>query len=80
MEHDPATLQVYISTAKGKVLKIGAKLELGRVLDAASKDGDGWEMKEGWALEMVGVPKTVQGENWIATWKEEVKLGANSLL
>lgn len=76
MEHDPATTQLYISTKKGKVLKVGAKLQLGKVLAAAGKDGDGWELSEGWALEMVGVPKGEQGEEWIKTWKEEVKQGA----
>jgi hypothetical protein len=80
MEHDPTTHQLYIATKKGRVLKVGAKLDLGKVLAAAGKDGDGWELKEGWALEMVGVPKGAEGEKWVQGWKEEVKQGAAALL
>lgn len=80
MEHDPSTTQLYIATKKGKVLKVGSKLTLEKVLAAAGKDGDGWELKEGWALEMVGVSKDEVGEKWIQTWKEEVKQRAAALL
>ena len=76
MEEDPAEFNLYIATKKGRVLKVGAKLELGKVLKAAAGEvgsGDGWELKEGWALEMVGVPKNAKGEEWIKNWKEELK-------
>lgn len=72
MEQDPAEFNMYIVTKKGRVLKVGAKLELGKVLAAAGKDGDGWELKEGWALEMVAVPKGAAGETWVANWKAEL--------
>jgi hypothetical protein len=76
MDHDPAEYDVYIATKKGRVLKVGAKLDLGRVLEAAGKaEGDGWELKEGWALEMVGVRKGEKGAAWIADWKEKLKAG-----
>ena len=85
MEHDPAQYQCYIATVQGRVLKVGAKLLLGKVLEAAAKvkEGekvDGWELKEGWALEMVAVPKGAEGEKWIASWKDEVKKGVGALL
>lgn len=80
MEHDPSAFNLYIATKKGRVLKVGAKLDLGKVLEAASRDGDGWELKEGWALEMVGVPKGSQGEAWVAGWKQEVKDGVKTIL
>ncbi|KAL8278920.1 hypothetical protein RQP46_008589 [Phenoliferia psychrophenolica] len=35
MEHDPSQLQLYIATVKGRVLKVGAKLTLEKVLAAA---------------------------------------------
>ena len=76
MEEDPAEFNLYIATKKGRVLKVGAKLELGKVLNAAAGEvgtGDGWELKEGWALEMVGVPKNAKGDEWIKNWKEELK-------
>ena len=80
MEHDPASTQLYVATKKGKVLKVGSKLTLEKVLAAAGKDGDGLVLQEGWALEMVGVPKTSAGEDWVQTWKAEVKSGAAALL
>lgn len=81
MEHDPASFQIYIATVKGKVLKVGAKLLLGKVLQATAKEqGDGWDLKEGWALEMVAVPKGPEGEKWIEGWKEEVKKGVGAIL
>ncbi|KAM0750439.1 hypothetical protein T439DRAFT_326403 [Meredithblackwellia eburnea MCA 4105] len=81
MEHDPSTTQLYIATVQGRVLKVGAKLTLAKVLDAAGKGGeDGWELKEGWSFEMVAVPKGPEGEDWVKTWKEEVKAGAAALL
>ena len=61
-------------------MKVGAKLTLEKVLAAAGKDGDGWELKEGWALEMVGVEKGEKGDEFIKGWKEEVKAGAAALL
>lgn len=74
MEKDPAEYDLYIATQRGRVLKVGAKLELGRVLEAAGKQaGDGWELKDGWALEMVGVPKGTKGQEWIATWKKQFR-------
>ncbi|GAA5826678.1 hypothetical protein JCM3770_003230 [Rhodotorula araucariae] len=85
MEQDPAAVQLYLATKRGRVLKIGAKLTLGKVLAAAgqSKAGepqDGWELKEGWALEMVGVPKGAAGEEWIQGWKAEVKADTAAIL
>lgn len=83
MEHDPAMINLYIATKKGKVLKVGAKLVLEKVLKAASGGeggDDGWELKEGWALEMVGVPKGEKGDEWVKKWKEEVKEGVAALL
>lgn len=74
MEHDPAELDVYIATKKGRVLKVGNKLALGRVLDAAGKEkGDGWELGEGWSLEVTGVPKGERGAQWIADWKLQLQ-------
>lgn len=80
MDHDPSITQLYVATKKGKVLKVGSKLTLEKVLAAASKDGDGLVLSEGWALEMTGVPKTSEGEAWIQTWKKEVQSGAAALL
>lgn len=85
MEHDPKSLQVYVATVRGRVLKVGNKLLLGKVLESVGKVGeggerDGWELKEGWALEMVAVPKGVEGEKWVEGWKEEVKKGVGALL
>lgn len=73
MEQDPNELNLYIATKKGRLLKVGAKLVLGKVLAAArTNEGDGWELKDGWALEMVGVPKTKEGDEWVANWKKEL--------
>ncbi|GAA5975895.1 hypothetical protein JCM11641_002831 [Rhodosporidiobolus odoratus] len=85
MGRDPSTNQLYLATSRGRVLKIGAKLTLGKVLEAAGKvkegeEKDGWELKEGWALEMVGVPKGSEGEEWIQEWKKEVKSGSKAIL
>ncbi|GAA6061365.1 hypothetical protein JCM10212_005819 [Sporobolomyces blumeae] len=88
MEHDPSQVQLYFATARGKVLKIGSKLTLAKVLDAASRlkegqtehDRDGWRLQEGWAFEMVGVPKTAEGEAWIQEWKKEVQAGTGAIL
>ena len=80
MEYDSNLLNLFISTAKGRVLKVGAKLLLGKVLEAARKDGDGWELREGWALEIMGVPKSVEGDQWVAKWKEEVKRNTVAIL
>ncbi|BGP40290.1 HSP70/90 co-chaperone [Rhodotorula kratochvilovae] len=85
MEQDPSAVQLYLATARGRVLKIGAKLTLGKVLAAAGQaragePQDGWELKEGWALEMVGVPKGPKGEEWIQGWKAEVKAGTAAIL
>ncbi|GAA5960779.1 hypothetical protein JCM21900_006870 [Sporobolomyces salmonicolor] len=86
MEHDPVSTQLYLATKQGKVLKIGAKLTLGKVLEAAGRpregemERDGWELKEGWALEMVGVPKGKEGEDWIQEWKKEVQEGKKAIL
>ncbi|GAA5820199.1 hypothetical protein JCM11251_005522 [Rhodosporidiobolus azoricus] len=82
---DPSDTQLYLSTYRGRVLKIGAKLTLGKVLEAAGKvkegeDRDGWELREGWALEIVGVPKGREGEEWVQQWKEEVKEGKKAIL
>ncbi|KWU46977.1 hypothetical protein RHOSPDRAFT_31109 [Rhodotorula sp. JG-1b] len=81
MGRDASTTQLYFATKRNRVLKIGAKLTLGKVLAAAGKvkEGeapDGWELKEGWAFEMVGVPKTSAGDDWIQNWKKELQQGA----
>lgn len=80
MDHDPSTTQLYVATKKGKVLKVGAKLTLEKVLAAAGKEGDGLVLQEGWALEMIGVPKGSEGEAWVQSWKAEVQSGAAALL
>lgn len=92
MEHAPNELDLYFATYRGRVLKIGGKLTLGKVLEMASrpKQGqnpndeatrDGWELKEGWAFEMVGIPKgDPRGDAWIKEWKEEVKNGTKAIL
>lgn len=91
MDHSSNTMDLYFSTFKGRVLKIGGKLTLGKVLELASKkpkqggqqvgDDDGWELKEGWAFEVVGIPKgDERGEEWIKEWKEEVKNGTKAIL
>ncbi|GAA6025239.1 hypothetical protein JCM10207_001414, partial [Rhodosporidiobolus poonsookiae] len=82
MGHDAAALQLYLGTARGRVLKIGSKLTLGKVLAAAGKvkEGeprDGWALQEGWALEMVGVPKGEEGEKWVQGWKAELQQKAS---
>jgi len=81
MGRDPGEVQLYIATKRGRVLKVGSKLTLGKVLKAAAgKAGepeDGWELKEGWALEMVGVPKGAKGEDWIQDWKKELQSEAS---
>ncbi|GAA5877178.1 hypothetical protein JCM3774_003323 [Rhodotorula dairenensis] len=86
MGRDPASTQLYLATKRNRVLKIGPKLTLGKVLAAAAgkvpaaggdnNERDGWELKEGWALEMVGVPKTSAGDDWIQNWKKELQQGA----
>lgn len=81
MGRDASTTQLYLATKRNRVLKIGPKLTLGKVLAAAGKvkEGeapDGWELKEGWAFEMVGVPKTSAGDDWIQNWKKELQQGA----
>jgi len=87
MEHPPLSLDLYFATHRGRVLKIGGKLTLGKVLEMASrekKEGqekrDGWELKEGWSFEMVGVPKGREGEEWVREWKEEVREGSKAIL
>jgi tetratricopeptide (TPR) repeat protein len=91
MDHSHLSLDLYLSTFKGRVLKIGGKLTLGKVLELASrpkqgddviKDGrDGWELKEGWAFEVVGIPKgDPRGEDWIKEWKEEIRNGTKAIL
>lgn len=86
MGHDPSSTQLYLSTRLGRVLKIGSKMTLGKVLLGAGKRNekgeieDGWELKEGWALEVVGVPKGREGDEWVKGWKEEVKMGAKAIL
>ncbi|BGP24732.1 40S ribosomal protein s7 [Rhodotorula toruloides] len=86
MGHDPSSTQLYLSTLRGRVLKIGSKMTLGKVLVGAAKKNekgeleDGWELKEGWALEMVGVPRGNEGDEWVRKWKEEVKEGAKAIL
>ncbi|GAA5840273.1 hypothetical protein JCM9279_002332 [Rhodotorula babjevae] len=85
MDQDAQAVQLYLATRRGRVLKIGAKLTLGKVLAAAGKvkEGDapdGWELKEGWAFEMVGVPKGERGEEWIQGWKKEVQAGTAAIL
>jgi hypothetical protein len=81
MDHDPSLLNLYISTTSGKVLKIGPKLNLGKVIQGA-KDGpgSGWELREGWALEIMAVPKGEKGDQWIVEWKQQVKANAISIL
>lgn len=74
-------LNLYLSTRKGKILKIGFKLTLGKVLEAAGREeGDGWLLSEGWSLEMTAVPKGPVGDDWVKGWKEEVKNGARAIL
>lgn len=88
MEHPPASLDLYSATKRGRVLKIGGKLNLGKVLEMASRvrpggeegERDGWELKEGWSFEMVGVPKGAEGETWVKEWKEEVKRDTKAIL
>lgn len=88
MGRDAVSTQLYLATKRNRVLKIGPKLTLGKVLAAAAgkagqagqaggnPEPDGWELKEGWALEMVGVPKTSAGDDWIQNWKRELQQGA----
>ncbi|GJN90663.1 hypothetical protein Rhopal_003675-T1 [Rhodotorula paludigena] len=85
MDQDASETQLYLATKRGRVLKIGAKLTLGKVLAAAGKvkegePADGWELREGWAFEMVGVPKGAKGEEWIQEWKKEVQQGSKAIL
>ncbi|SCZ88584.1 BZ3500_MvSof-1268-A1-R1_Chr2-1g04506 [Microbotryum saponariae] len=82
MDQDPTTIAMYIATKEGRVLKVGNKLTLGKVLVAAAGEAadDGWELKEGWALELVAVPKGPRGEEWVAKWKQEVKAGVKPLM
>jgi hypothetical protein len=86
MGHDPSSMQLYLATRLGRVLKIGSKMTLGKVLvGAARRDGrgeveDGWALSEGWALEMVGVPRGAEGDAWVQRWKDEVKAGAQAIL
>ncbi|SCV71965.1 BQ2448_4659 [Microbotryum intermedium] len=82
MDQDPSTTAMYIATKKGRVLKVGNKLTLGKVLVAAAGEAgdDGWELKEGWALELVAVPKGPRGEDWIGKWKKDVKADVRPLI
>ncbi|KAK4049475.1 HSP70/90 co-chaperone [Microbotryomycetes sp. JL221] len=81
MEHDSSSTQMYMATHKGRVLKVGAKLTLNQVLVAASKEPqDGWELQEGWAFELVAVPKGEQGERWVQQWKQELQNGRKAIL
>lgn len=81
MGRDASSTQLYLATKRNRVLKIGAKLTLGKVLATAGKvkegeQPDGWELREGWAFEMVGVPKTSAGDEWVQKWKGELQSGA----
>lgn len=87
MDHAPNALDLYFATYRGRVLKVGAKLTLAKVVDMASRPQpgvdarDGWELKEGWAFELVGIPKgDPRGDEWIKEWKEEVRNGTRAIL
>ncbi|GAA5940812.1 uncharacterized protein JCM15063_000887 [Sporobolomyces koalae] len=87
MELDPNEYDLYFATVRGKVLKVGSKLTLAKVMAMAAKakegqEADGWELKEGWVLEVVGIPKSekARGEEWIKEWKEDLKNGTRAIL
>lgn len=80
MEYDTKSLSLYLATKNLKVLRIGLKLELGKVLEAAGRSGeDGIELCEGWAIELVVVKKGKEGEDWVKNWKESLKEGKSIL-
>lgn len=87
-QHDPQFLSaypgrvdavdVYAVSSRGRMLKLGKKLELHQVLlqSATTKDGskDGMDLVGGWALELYLVPR--QGDaagKWIAEMKADLK-------
>ena len=65
-----ASHDAYITTKKGRLLKVGRKLSLTDIIKAASKpaDQDGLELRDGWCLELYAVPK-----EGATTWTEEMK-------
>lgn len=70
-QQDPSfgSLEYFTITKKGRILKIGRKLSLAQVCNAAHKEGDGIELVGGWSLEVYCLPSERAKE-----WAEEMKV------
>lgn len=75
-EYTTSNLQVYVTTQKMRLLKIGRKLSLREIMDQASVEGpagrpqdrDGMVMRDG-ILSLVILPKGDAEKEWIASYK-----------
>lgn len=79
--HQARSLQeevVYAVTKNGRILKVGRKLTLKKIIEAAAQklpDGkmDGLDLVEGWCLEFYIVPKGDAEAEWIQEMKRRLK-------
>lgn len=74
LQLDSASLAVHAHTARGKVLRLGAKTTLKAAFTAAAKQqDDGLPLAEGWALELTLLPKqSKEADAWVANWKSQL--------
>jgi hypothetical protein len=77
-QRDPTAEVVYAVTQKGRILKVGRKLTLKKIIEAAAQkvaDGsiDGLDLVEGWCLEFYIVAKGQSETRWIAEQKAKIK-------
>lgn len=70
-------VEVYATTSKGRMLKLGKNLDLDQALAQAAKtkDGsvDGLDLVGGWSLELYLVPRGAASQKWIAEMKADMK-------
>jgi len=74
----PGEEVVYAVTKSGRILKVGRKLTLKKIIEAAAQklpDGkmDGLDLVEGWCLEFYIVPKGDEEASWIQEMKKRLK-------
>lgn len=75
---DPAEEVVYAVTKAGRILKVGRKLTLQKIITTAatklpSGEQDGLQLVEGWCLEFFIVPKGENETRWIQEMKVRLK-------
>jgi hypothetical protein len=75
---DPSEEVIYAVTKAGRMLKVGRKLTLLKLIKAAVKeqaDGttDGLHLVEGWCLEFYTVPKGDKETQWVQEMKARLK-------